>query len=46
MRLARSEAMVARSPRNLSICVRQLEALPPFARELVDLLMADAKAHR
>jgi DNA-binding transcriptional LysR family regulator len=28
--------------RNLMICVRSLDALPTFARELVDLLIADA----
>ena len=31
------------SLRNLCICVRQLEALPLFARELVELLVEDAK---
>ena len=30
------------SLRNLSICVRQLDALPLFARDLVELLVADA----
>jgi DNA-binding transcriptional LysR family regulator len=30
--------------RNLQICVRNLESLPAFARELVDLLSADANA--
>jgi DNA-binding transcriptional LysR family regulator len=32
------------SLRNLSICVRQLDALPLFARDLVELLVADANA--
>jgi DNA-binding transcriptional LysR family regulator len=32
------------SLRNLCICVRQFDALPLFARELVDLLVADAAA--
>ena len=32
------------SLRNLCICVRQLDALPLFARDLVDLLQADAAA--
>lgn len=31
------------SLRNLSICVRQLDALPLFARELVELLVEDAR---
>jgi DNA-binding transcriptional LysR family regulator len=30
--------------RNLSLCVRQLDALPLFARDLVELLVADAEA--
>jgi DNA-binding transcriptional LysR family regulator len=30
--------------RDLQICVRRLEALPSFARDLVDLLVADAKS--
>ena len=30
--------------RAMQICVRQLDALPGFARDLVDLLVADAKA--
>jgi len=28
----------------MQICVRNLQALPLFARDLVDLLVADAKA--
>jgi DNA-binding transcriptional LysR family regulator len=32
--------------RNLEICVRKLESLPAFARELVDLLSADAATKR
>jgi len=31
------------SLRNRSICVRQLDALPLFARELVELLVEDAQ---
>ena len=31
------------SVREMQICVRSLEALPSFARELVDLLVADAQ---
>ena len=30
--------------REMKICVRSLEALPAFARELVDLLVGDARA--
>lgn len=30
--------------REMQICVRQLDALPTFARDLVDLLVADARA--
>jgi hypothetical protein len=30
--------------REMKICVRSLEALPTFARELVDLLVGDARA--
>ena len=30
--------------RAMQICVRQLDALPGFARDLVDLLVADAKS--
>lgn len=30
--------------REMQICVRQLDALPSFARDLVDLMVADAKA--
>jgi len=29
--------------RSMQICVRSLEALPPFARDLVELLVADAR---
>jgi DNA-binding transcriptional LysR family regulator len=32
------------SVRNLSLCVRQLDALPLFARDLVERLVADAEA--
>jgi DNA-binding transcriptional LysR family regulator len=32
------------SLRNLCICVRQLDALPLFARDLVELLVADARS--
>ena len=30
--------------RQMQICVRSLQALPAFARDLVDLLVADAEA--
>jgi len=29
--------------REMKICVRNLQALPTFARDLVDLLVADAR---
>ena len=29
--------------REMQICVRQLDALPAFARDLVDLLVEDAR---
>lgn len=32
--------------RNLRICIRSLESLPPFAQELVDLLVADGAMHQ
>ena len=32
--------------REMQVCVRNLEALPPFARDLVDLLDEDAGAVR
>jgi hypothetical protein len=32
------------STQRLKICVRELEALPDFARELVEFLVADAAA--
>ncbi len=34
------------SLREMQICMRSLQALPPFARDLVDLLVADAEAAR
>ncbi len=34
------------SLREMQICMRNLQALPPFARDLVDLLVADAEAAR
>lgn len=33
------------SVREMQICVRSLEALPAFAKELVELLVADAQGH-
>ncbi len=34
------------SLREMQICMRNLQALPPFARDLVDLLVADAESAR
>ena len=34
------------SLREMQICMRNLQALPPFARDLVDLLVADAEGAR
>jgi DNA-binding transcriptional LysR family regulator len=31
--------------RKLQVCVRSLQSLPMFARELVELLVAESKAH-
>ena len=31
--------------RKLQVCVRSLQSLPMFARELVELLVAESKTH-